>query len=114
MIYDLQEVDIKASSRSDHSLIDISFYKSESPKRGPSFWRFNANLLRDREYVTSIKEKLASSLEKYSEVEDAGLKWDLIKMELRSSTICYSKTKAKQTRENIKETIKLVDQHKSF
>jgi hypothetical protein len=31
--------------------------------------------------------------------------WDLIKMEIRSTTICFSKNKAKKTRENIKEAI---------
>ena len=33
---------------------------------------------------------------KYKNVEDKGLKWDLIKMEIRGFTVKYSKTKAKR------------------
>jgi exonuclease III len=109
MFYDLENVDIKASFRSDHSLIVLNFYKNTTPKRGPSFWRFNANLLKDRQFVESTKENIVNALEKYSEIEDKGLKWDLVKMEVRSSTICFSKNKAKENREQIKETMVRVD-----
>ena len=105
LMYDLYNVDIKSSMRSDHSLIDLDFYKNESPKRGPSFWRFNASLLRDREYIEQIKTGLQKAIVKYADLEDAGLRWDLIKMELRSSTICYSKNKASKTRDNIKQVV---------
>jgi hypothetical protein len=109
MTYDLQYVDINPSARSDHSLINIGFYKSTTPERGPSFWHFNANLLKDQDYVKLIKEKYATALVKYEDLEDKGLKWDLIKMELRSSTICFSKNKAKENRDDIKEKMIEVD-----
>jgi exodeoxyribonuclease-3 len=51
MMYDLDIVDILSSSRSDHSMITIDFFKSDIPQRGPSFWRFNASLLKDADYV---------------------------------------------------------------
>jgi exonuclease III len=108
-IYDLSQVDIKSSIRSDHSIIDLDFYKMDTPKRGPSFWRFNASLLKDIVYIEKIKEGFREAMIKYQDIEDKGLKWDLIKMELRSSTICYSKIKAKAMRENIKETMIKVD-----
>ena len=69
---------------------------------GPSFWHFNASLLKDNKYVDEINHYLDQALEKYNDIEDKGLKWDLIKMEIRSSTICFSKNKAKETRDNIK------------
>jgi hypothetical protein len=56
-----------------------------------------------------IKTCFTSACEKYQHTEDKGLKWDLIKMELRSSTICFSKTKAKETRDNIKKAIMEVE-----
>ena len=54
LMYELDTIDIKSSTRSDHSLIDIDFYKSNIPKRGPSFWHFNASLLKDTKYVEKI------------------------------------------------------------
>jgi exonuclease III len=109
LMYDLHNVDIKASIGSDHSLIDIDFYNCEAPKRGPSFWRFNVSLLKDKAYVEQINTGYAKAVGKYSDIEDKGLKWDLIKMELRSSTVCFSKNKAKETRDNIKEQMMIIN-----
>jgi hypothetical protein len=81
-MYNLENVDINDSIRSDHSLITINFYKSETPKRGPSFWKFNADLLKDKKYVTEINNQITKAIEKYQDIDDKGLKWDLIKMEI--------------------------------
>jgi arginine decarboxylase-like protein len=89
MMYDLENVDILSSIRSDHSLIELNFYKQDVSQRGPSFWRFNASLLKDSDYIKQITDCFKNAHKKYSELEDKGLLWDLIKMELRSSTICY-------------------------
>ena len=63
-------------------------------ERGPSFWHFNCNLLNDINYVEEIKNVIMNSTEKYQDIKDDGAKWDLIKMEIRSTTICYSKNQA--------------------
>ena len=34
--------------------------------------------------------------DKYKDVEDRGLQWDLLKMEITGFTVMYSKSKAKQ------------------
>ena len=109
MFYVLEDVSIKTSLRSDHSLIELNLHKNHTPERGPSFWHFNANLLKDVNYVDLIKARIVNALDKYNDIEDKGLKLDLIKMEIRASTICFSKNKAKETRENIKETMIQVD-----
>ena len=105
LTYNLHNVDIKPSSRSDHSLIDIDFYKIEKSPRGPSYWSFNASLLKEKEYVEKINTCYNNALEKYNYLENKGLRWDLIKMEIRSTTICYSKTKAKETRAKLNDAI---------
>ena len=46
-----------------------------------------------------------NALNKYENTADKSLKWDLVKMELRSTTICYSKNKAKETCDNIEQAI---------
>ena len=51
MMYEMDKVDIKPSIDSDHSIITLDFYKNETPERGPSFWHFNASLLKDTEYI---------------------------------------------------------------
>ena len=67
--------------------IDNSF------KRGPGTWKFNNSLLQDEDYLHLINDNYASIEDKYQDVENKQLLWELIKMEIRAKTIGYSKTK---------------------
>ena len=58
-----------------------------SRKPGPGFWKFNSSLLEDNEYVNGIRKCIESAKDKYKDIEDCGLKWDLTKMELRGFSI---------------------------
>jgi hypothetical protein len=109
MMYDLNNIDIKPSIRSDHSVIDLDFYHNEKPSRGPSFWNFNSSLLKDKTYIEQIKDCFVKAKNKYLDVQDKGLLWDLIKMEIRSTTICFSKNKSKENRTKLKEAMLQVD-----
>ena len=89
---------------SDHSSIMLNLQSLDQRKRsGPGFWKFNANLLEDEKYVKEIQENIFSFREKYNDVTDLGLKWDVIKMEIRSFTLQYSKKKARIERDKEKE-----------
>ncbi len=78
----------------------LTLQSNDQCKRpGPGFWKFNARLLEDKEYVEKMRENIPLFREKYSGVTDLGLKWDVIKMEIRSYTIQYSKRKAKIERD---------------
>jgi hypothetical protein len=105
MIYDLANVEISPGFRSDHSLIELNFNPSNSSERGPSYWRFNSNLLTNTDYITYMNTRIDEITEKHNTIEDPGIMWDVIKMEIRSSTICFSKDLAKKNRENIHKVI---------
>jgi exonuclease III len=102
-IFDLDMVDISPGFRSDHSLIEINFNKSTEENRDPSFWRFNATLLKDKAYIDKIKDTIVKSKETHKDTEDCGLLWDLIKMDIRSITLSFSKNKARENRDHIKQ-----------
>ena len=81
---------------SDHSAIMLNIQSFDQRKKsGPGFWKFNESLLEDKEYVKKMCENIPAFIEKYKDVSDLGLKWDVIKMEIRSFTVQYSKRKAK-------------------
>ena len=61
----------------------------------PGFWKFNNSLLDDEDLTSAIRESLSVFKDKNADPDDLGLKWDLIKMEIRGFTIKYSKIKAK-------------------
>ena len=67
-------------------------------RRGPGLWKFNNTIVDDEEYINLIKENYPVIGEKYRDLDDHRLKWELIKMEIRGLTIAYSKNKAKRQR----------------
>lgn len=87
----------KISNAPDHKAVKLDL-KILSEKRGPGLWKFNNSLVEDNEYVKLIQENYPVICEKYADLKDDRLKWELIKMEIRTLTISYSKHKAKQRR----------------
>ena len=65
---------------------------------GPGLWKFNNTLLEDENYKDLIEFYYPQILNKYSEVVDEQLLWELIKMELCAKTIKYSKQKRSSLR----------------
>ena len=70
--------------------------KVKQQNRGPGFWKFNNSLLRDEAYVNELRKNVKLYTAKYESIDDKGLKWDLIKMEIRGFTVKYTKVKAKR------------------
>ena len=88
----------------DHSAVVTLVQSAElSRKPGPGFWKFISSLLEDNEYVNGIRKCIVSAKDKYNDIEDCGLKWDLIKMELRGFSIAYAKKKASKQRSREKD-----------
>ena len=95
-----QECRITPNIFSDHSalILTICFGEQTAP-RGPGYWRFNNSLLTDNEYVALLRSKIPEFVAKYKEVEDKGLFWEMVKMEIRGLTVKFSKLKVKRNRD---------------
>ena len=91
----VSHVDTLVSIAPDHKAIRVQL-QLENDNRGPGLWKFNNSLLEDEIYVKLITDSYAVIQNKYSEIEDKRLKWELIKMEIRGITIPLSENKAKQ------------------
>ena len=89
---------------SDHCAVKL-FIQSDSlnKKAGPGFWKFNSSLLEDEEYINEFKANIKNYRNKYLYLDDKGLRWDLMKMEVRGFTIAYAKRKAKKKRNEEKK-----------
>lgn len=95
-----EKASIQVSIKSDHSKIQLTLKGSEFDARGPGFWKFNSELLTDKEYVKLVKNIVRDCEGKYEQLQDKNLKWDTIKCEIRGATIKFCKQKGKQTRQN--------------
>ena len=100
---DIEMSDIIPLINSDHSAIFLHFNSIDKPKHGPSFWKFNASLVNDDDFVALINESVPLWLEEFKDVIDKRLLWDLIKYRIRQITIKYSKGKARERRRKISD-----------
>ena len=67
---DIDTVDITTGIKSDHSAITLGMNGLDESVRGPSFWKFNSNLVNDADYCQLISENYNVWLEEFNEVLD--------------------------------------------
>jgi hypothetical protein len=82
----------------DHNPVELNIMSMQETTRGRGFWKLNVSLLKDKEFIDIINDVLDKGKNKYRNMEDKGLVWDTVKMEVRSAIISYSAYKAKQSK----------------
>ena len=91
----IDAIEVKYGFRSDHSMLCMTI-NLDSHARGPGYWKLNTSLLKDREYVEGINKLL--DIELSQDLDSLKLKWEMIKMAVRGSTIQFSSRKNKSKR----------------
>ena len=109
----VQNVGTKTAITPDHKAIKLCLKPFKST-RGSGLWKFNNSLLKDAEYVNLISDKYPIIREKYADIADKRLKWEMIKMELRGVTISFAKHKAKNFNKQELDLQKRLDDVDSF
>ena len=108
-----KRAEIRPSIAPDHKAIFLSSEIQEEFKRGPGSWKFNNQLLEDQNYINFINSSYPKILDKYKDVKSKKLLWEMIKMEVRSKTIQYSKSRrlnSKRKEIELQEEIQKLDQ----
>jgi len=104
----INDVSICPSINTDHSAICLKVSGNHNNVKGPSYWKFNNSLCDDVQYCEKLAKQVDEWAQKYSDIKDARVKWELYKFEIRSFTQSYSKAKARERRDNIKKLEDLV------
>ena len=89
----VEEVNIKTALKTDHSMISLSLSTHNATKRGRGLWKFNALLLRDKEYIAAVKDIIE---ENKTDKINPGLLWDVIKCKIRGFSVAYSVKKKRE------------------
>jgi len=105
----LLKTDITSPTFSDHSAISFVLQSEEYTKRGPGFWKINNSLLKDDKFTSELKAKIPEFKAKHNYLEDKGLYWDMLKMEVRGFCVQYSKRENKFRRNAEKELQNKID-----
>ena len=94
----VRSVKVLPSVKSDHSPILVSFKNLDEYKKGPGLWKFNNSLLQNEEFCTLLNDKIDNFFLDYNNIIDHQIRWELLKFEIRSFSITFSKTLAKDKR----------------
>ena len=87
--------DVLPAISTDHFPVLISLSNNNSGNNGRGLWKYNSSLVYDELYVENMK-KLSTKINTSNEfLEDAQMKWEFLKYEIRKFTTGYSKTAAK-------------------
>ena len=90
----ITNAEILPGYRTDHSMITVRINTVANP-RGPGFWKLNTHLLTESEYINLIRKTITDVSKEYEgqkEVDEI-LLWDVIKMQIRATSIKYAKEK---------------------
>ena len=75
---DTERVDIISAIKSDHSAITLCINRIEEQRHGPSFWKFNANLIDDERFASLIRDKYCPWIEEGKEIDDPRVLWVIL------------------------------------
>ena len=106
---DLQErtrnVHILNAVSTDHSPVFCSLVNSTEFRKGPGIWKFHNSLIFDRSLVKEMKCFIHDTKKRpvTDDIFDEQSQWEILKYEMRTFSIRYSKLKRKGKKEQEKK-----------
>ena len=80
--------------KTDHKAMFLKI-KFNDESRGPGFWRLNQSLLEDLNYIKIIEKLIDTTWTENKDIQDIRVRWDLLKFNIQTESIRFSKLKAK-------------------
>ena len=105
--YQITSTSIKPGNSSDYSIIKLGIELLETQNRGKGYWKFNNSLLKDQNYVNTIR-KILQSIKSEVTMENKNQLWDFVKCRIRGETIDYLIKKARENKKKEKELTDLL------
>ena len=93
----IKQTEIKPGNCFDHSIISITLDLLDTQKRDRSYWKFNTDLLNDKDYVNMVKN-IIDDIKLNVKMENKNSKWEFTKCKIRSETLLNAIQKSKITK----------------
>ena len=87
----------------DHSLVALKLNNIQ-PERGPGYFKLNNSILLDTQYQAQIKQEITYTVQNNNDANPNTL-WEIIKGNIRNTTIRYTSFKQKETRKLEEKTL---------
>ena len=104
--------DATTSYRSDHAPIYLRISPVCQFKKGPSLWKYNANLGMNIQYCQGVKGVIEKIKQEQQNISHQA-KWEFIKYKIREFSISFSKKLAKEKREKMENAEKIIFQYEN-
>ena len=110
MASSISKCEILPTFLSDHCPVELEL-DSETQMKGRGFWKFNISMLSDKNFLDSVNETIDFAEFRYSEV-DPGIKWEMIKQDIRETAIsycCYKASERKKRKILLRDKLKKLE-----
>ena len=88
LIPNAKKTNITPIIKTDHRACTLHLHGDLFQKRGPGFYKFNSDLLRDMDYIKMIKQTIQNCKVNYADANPAIL-WELAKCDIRRDSINF-------------------------
>ena len=95
----VNEVCIKPSFNSDHSMVILNLDPLNGVKRGPGIWKLNTSLLRDKNVLDKMNVEIDAAV-KQTQGSSACQRWEYVKHKIIKKFQSLAKERAHKQREN--------------
>ena len=99
-------------SCSDHKAV-VAEFKNNNFERGPSSWQFNCSLLNDTNYITFMNNLIDNFIKVNTKTSSQKL-WELLKAEIKASTIQFCTEKNFLSKLNYENTLKEIERVSTY
>ena len=100
-----------SSIKTDHRALYLCLQLSDI-ERGKGYWKFNNQLLKDKEFLEYMSKEILITLEASKE-KPASKKWEILKERIKKSTRKYSRKKASEDNLIIEQLSEIVNEYEA-
>ena len=75
----IDQVDIIPSIKSDHSTLKLKICGAKCSSKGPSYWKLNNSLLKDKAFIELIKSEIPKFYQESEELRNPMMRWEYFK-----------------------------------
>ena len=108
----ISKIETITSVHSDHSpvVLEIDLVRPFSP--GPSFWKFNASLVRETNFCQQISSIIDEIKTGHQDLSHQA-KWEFLKYKIRNFCMAFSKKIAKEKRKRLEIAEEIIKKHEN-
>ena len=100
-----------SSNKTDHRALYMAL-ETEPFQRGPGYWKFNNQLLRNKKFLTEMNKELDLTIVStfYKEPIE---RWEIIKKRIKSCAVEFSRNKTSEDKVILGNLAEIVDKYES-